>query len=215
MSDEAVRWAVMVDAGSPGANSVLRFLADKADETNFVCASRSEVTAATAIGAATVGQHLYLLKARGALVRWEDSGRGPEDPSLYLLGVPDYEADAERHLLALHSADIAYRLLADAEVMRIVQGRMRQRGAITLLPEPAPRRMPAFSKDPIPAPLRWAVFERDEFTCQMPGCGSRRLLEADHIIPESRGGPTLLANLQTFCGPCNRRKASSCEAARV
>jgi 5-methylcytosine-specific restriction endonuclease McrA len=34
-------------------------------------------------------------------------------------------------------------------------------------------------------------------------------LEADHIIPLSRGGETELSNLQTLCKVCNRRKGTS------
>ena len=64
-----------------------------------------------------------------------------------------------------------------------------------------------------------AVFLRDNFTCQE--CGYQQVsegrpwlpdltnLECDHIIPLAKGGPTELANLQTLCTPCNRKKASS------
>ena len=59
-------------------------------------------------------------------------------------------------------------------------------------------------KKPIPEHLRWEVWERDDFTCQ--ACGTRRKLTVDHIIPESRGGPLALDNLQTLCGSCNSKK---------
>jgi hypothetical protein len=59
-------------------------------------------------------------------------------------------------------------------------------------------------KAPISEKLRWQVFERDEFACR--SCGSRSFLRADHIVPESKGGPTTLANLQTLCETCNTRK---------
>lgn len=64
------------------------------------------------------------------------------------------------------------------------------------------------SKKTIPADLRWAVFERDNFTCQE--CGSRRLLTADHLVPESLGGETTMPNLQTLCKSCNSKKGSKC-----
>ncbi len=60
------------------------------------------------------------------------------------------------------------------------------------------------TKDTIPQWLRWAVFERDNFTCHH--CGSRRILTADHIIPEVEGGPTNMDNLQTLCRSCNSKK---------
>ena len=58
----------------------------------------------------------------------------------------------------------------------------------------------------IPEALRWEVFERDNFTCQH--CGTRRMLRADHIHPEAKGGVTILSNLQTLCNSCNSRKGS-------
>lgn len=33
--------------------------------------------------------------------------------------------------------------------------------------------------------------------------------ELDHVIPESKGGPTAAVNLVLACRPCNRRKAAS------
>jgi hypothetical protein len=70
-----------------------------------------------------------------------------------------------------------------------------------------PPRLP--NKISIPADLRWAVFERDDFRCQQ--CGKRQYLCADHKIPESRGGPTTLENLQTLCKWCNSRKSNRME----
>lgn len=67
-------------------------------------------------------------------------------------------------------------------------------------PEP-PR---GYRKVTIPEPLRWEVFERDGHACKR--CGSRRMLRADHIIPESKGGPTTIENLQTLCQRCNCKK---------
>src|SRR5688572_587451 len=64
-----------------------------------------------------------------------------------------------------------------------------------------------FQKAEIPDHLRWEVFERDNFTCKR--CGSRRKLTADHIIAESKGGPTTLENLQTLCKSCNSKKGTS------
>ena len=71
---------------------------------------------------------------------------------------------------------------------------------------PAPRRLPAKPKATIPPELRWAVWERDDFTCRH--CGVRQFLTADHVVPESAGGPTILENLQTLCGTCNCKKGA-------
>lgn len=72
--------------------------------------------------------------------------------------------------------------------------------------EPPKRPRLTYFKKPIPAELRWAVWERDNFTCVQ--CGTRQNLSIDHIIPESKGGPMTLDNLQTLCSPCNRRKGA-------
>lgn len=66
------------------------------------------------------------------------------------------------------------------------------------------RYTPIPRKVPIPEEMRWEVFERDGFACKQ--CGSKRWLRADHVIPESAGGPTTLENLQTLCRSCNSRK---------
>jgi hypothetical protein len=65
----------------------------------------------------------------------------------------------------------------------------------------------AKQKKPIPRAIRVAVFERDNFRCLK--CGNQKKLCADHVIPESKGGPTTLENLQTLCKPCNGSKGSN------
>lgn len=54
--------------------------------------------------------------------------------------------------------------------------------------------------------LSKAVFERDEYRCVT--CGTHIDLCCDHIVPESKGGPTTFENLQAMCRPCNSRKGS-------
>ena len=75
------------------------------------------------------------------------------------------------------------------------------------MPQPKKLKKTApYIKEPIPEALRWEVFERDHFKCKK--CGHRRFLQADHIVSEAKGGKTTLDNLQTLCGPCNRKKGS-------
>lgn len=56
--------------------------------------------------------------------------------------------------------------------------------------------------------LRFDVFQRDGFRCQYCGLSAKdgALLHADHVIPESKGGPTTLENLITACVDCNLGK---------
>jgi hypothetical protein len=69
-----------------------------------------------------------------------------------------------------------------------------------------PQNQNPYRKKKIGNGLRTAVFERDAYRCR--ACGTHRDLRADHIVPESKGGPTTLDNLQTLCAPCNSRKGT-------
>lgn len=53
-------------------------------------------------------------------------------------------------------------------------------------------------KRSIPASVETALVARDR-TCVVPGCSSTFLLEIDHIVPFSLGGPTRLSNLARLC----------------
>ena len=55
------------------------------------------------------------------------------------------------------------------------------------------------------ARLRRVVFERDGWRCRT--CGKAGRLEADHVVPISKGGdPWDMANLQTLCRGCHIEK---------
>lgn len=56
--------------------------------------------------------------------------------------------------------------------------------------------------------IRYNVLKRDNFTCQKCGITSKdgAKLEVDHIIPVSKGGKTIMSNLQTLCDRCNSGK---------
>lgn len=70
--------------------------------------------------------------------------------------------------------------------------------------ENTPRPKP--TKAVIGQALRTQVFERDEYRCRH--CDTHLDLTADHVIPESAGGPTTLANLRTLCRSCNSKKGT-------
>lgn len=60
--------------------------------------------------------------------------------------------------------------------------------------------------------LRWHVLQRDHFICC--ACGASPALtpgvelHVDHIVPWSKGGETVLNNLQTLCSVCNLGKSN-------
>ena len=63
------------------------------------------------------------------------------------------------------------------------------------------------AKERIPFNLRRMVIERDGLRCVY--CGVDLLkneVHLDHVVPESKGGPTSLNNLQVTCGKCNLEK---------
>jgi len=72
------------------------------------------------------------------------------------------------------------------------------------------RRRRLHSPRRISARLRSRVLIRDNCQCRM--CGTSPLkdpaitLQVDHILPWSKGGRTVLGNLQTLCAPCNSGK---------
>jgi hypothetical protein len=65
----------------------------------------------------------------------------------------------------------------------------------------------------VPPALRAKTFRRDDYTCQhCEQVFPQEKLNADHVIPVARGGLTVLGNLQSLCGPCNRKKGKRLEA---
>ena len=62
-------------------------------------------------------------------------------------------------------------------------------------------------RKPIPKAVREAVFKRDNYCCVK--CGSTKNLEVDHKVPLANGGTNEMANLQTHCRDCNRRKGAN------
>ena len=58
--------------------------------------------------------------------------------------------------------------------------------------------------------LRHYIMHRDHWHCQYCDQPSteKRHLTLDHVIPESRGGPTVVGNLVAACQKCNTRKSN-------
>lgn len=68
----------------------------------------------------------------------------------------------------------------------------------------------------VPRAIRVTAYNRDGGKCRYCGVevdlsapGTPWLsAQADHVLPHSRGGKTVLANIWTACGPCNRSKSN-------
>jgi len=68
---------------------------------------------------------------------------------------------------------------------------------------------PAKVRQPVSAEVRRQVWRRDEGCCAWIGpdgrrCGSKWMLELDHIHPAALGGPSTLENLRVLCEPHNK-----------
>lgn len=61
--------------------------------------------------------------------------------------------------------------------------------------------------------IRYNVLKRDNYTCQLCGLTVKdgAKLHVDHIIPVSKGGKTVMSNLQTLCDRCNIGKSNKTE----
>jgi len=63
--------------------------------------------------------------------------------------------------------------------------------------------------------LSFRVMKRDRFACRHCGRSPAKYagleLHVDHVIPWSRGGETVLQNLQTLCSECNLGKGAQSE----
>ncbi len=61
--------------------------------------------------------------------------------------------------------------------------------------------------------LRWRVLLRDRFTCcacgASPALAPGVELHVDHVVAWSKGGETVLENLQTLCALCNLGKSNT------
>lgn len=58
--------------------------------------------------------------------------------------------------------------------------------------------------------IRYNVLKRDNYACQICGVTAKdgAKLHVDHIVPVSKGGKTVMSNLQTLCDRCNLGKSN-------
>lgn len=75
-----------------------------------------------------------------------------------------------------------------------------------------PRKLRHITSRNINTRLRFKVLQRDNFKCcacgASPAKDSSVVLHVDHIVPWSKGGETVIENLQTLCSKCNLGKSN-------
>lgn len=96
------------------------------------------------------------------------------------------------------------------------QAYINNENATEVIPKPAsPTTLQKRSNRKINWRLRAQVLIRDNCICQMCGASPAKdpavELHADHIKPWSKGGETVLENLQTLCLVCNIGKGDLCD----
>jgi predicted DNA-binding transcriptional regulator AlpA len=129
----------------------------------------------------------------------DDEPLDPRPARKIVRGKERWEVDLRRWKKTLRYVDVPlrrrFRTLAAAR-LRIAQARSRR-------PSTAERSKMTNS-------LRYRVMRRDQFHCMLCGVtGKEAFLVVDHIMPVSKGGKTILANLQTLCQACNAGKGDS------
>lgn len=83
-------------------------------------------------------------------------------------------------------------------------------GLVPEAPKPAPAQVRRTPRN-INWRLRALVLMRDGARCQLCGVEARNgaTLHVDHVVPWSKGGETVLANLQVLCDVCNIGKSDA------
>lgn len=108
----------------------------------------------------------------------------------------------EEMLVFLHAAiELACQLNGGSYAISVIEHYLAIESARRFPPQPS-----LSTKKTIHGSLRTKVYERDAYRCV--SCGGHEKLSCDHVIPESKGGPTTYENLQTMCLPCNMRKGN-------
>ncbi len=122
--------------------------------------------------------------------------------------------DKLRHIQALlshriPSGDIAQ--VVDRAFDALIVQLEKRKLAATAKPRPRPRRSSANARH-IPAHVKRAVWDRDQGQCTFVSesgrrCGSREVLEFDHVEPVARGGRATVENLSLKCRGHNQLEA--------
>lgn len=140
----------------------------------------------------------------------------PPQPQSHVLQL-DIQGTPQRwislHQAARHYAIDAVAWVDGAGPLRTLRGGVNARTGITstidVHPIIALRGAPRIDLFAVtPSVTRRKLFRRDRATCAYCGqCFDERALQAEHIVPASRGGGWTWMNLVSACGPCNLAKA--------
>ena len=107
----------------------------------------------------------------------------------------------------------SWRHALNAFVKFIKKGKYKPAKELKNLPAIKPKKKPAKKINiHVNKSMRFDVLRRDNYKCRLcgasPATDPKVTLHVDHIIPASKGGGSILENLQTLCSDCNIGKAA-------
>lgn len=133
------------------------------------------------------------------LTLWQHYGRQPRRSELAKPPSTISQQPYKRRFNSWTAALVAFVEYANASVSEVPVAQEKGGGKLRTGRDPSLR-------------LRWRVLQRDRFTCcacgTSPALSDGVELHVDHIVPWSKGGETVLENLQTLCAVCNLGKSN-------
>jgi hypothetical protein len=118
-----------------------------------------------------------------------------------------------KNLLAHQNVDPSYgelfHLIADLALKKLVPTPPAEKRSVTSEREGKPGLLAKPRSRFVPVNVKRAVCQRDAGKCVYPGCGSRFMLEYDHIQPFAKGGTNTVENLRLLCRAHNQWRALS------
>lgn len=127
--------------------------------------------------------------------------------ALDVAGNPNDWLSFEEAVLKYSKDQIAWSV---GEIKLLVRGGYRKDGQRTVVEMPSIIALrDARFIDRVPVVTKDALLRRDRMTCAYCGQQFRKSeLEAEHVMPDSRGGPYSWMNLVTACRACNAKKGN-------